>query len=280
MLNRRHFLSALSASAITSAAAGAGSAAAQVPPLQNKVLPQTLNLKLNGTYPHDEKAFTQGLFYRSGFLYEGTGQYGFSELRKTEIKTGKVLMNVSLPQKYFGEGIALVDNRIYQLTWQEHSCFVFDADTFELKEQFRYSGEGWGLTFDGEHLIMSDGTASMRFFAPKTFKEIRKVPVYTKNKNGKKMPIQRLNELEYVHGEVWANIWQENSIARIDPKTGEASGFIDCNGLIPAALKDELSGPVMQRNRVTNGIAFDAEKDTFYITGKYWNVLYELEIVK
>ena len=272
-MHRRNFIAAV-------VSAVAVSAAAQDKPPEKQPLDKILNLKLNGTYPHDEKAFTQGLLYHNGFLYEGTGQYGFSELRKTDIKTGKVLMRVALPKKYFGEGITLVDNRIYQITWQEHTCFVFDVDTFELKEQFRYAGEGWGLTFDDKHLILSDGTAILRFYAPNTFKEVRKLPVYVKNKNGKKIPQENLNELEYIHGEVWANIWRENVIARIDPLTGEVIGYIDCSGLIPAALKNELSAPLHQRERVLNGIAFVPETETFYITGKYWNVMLELQIIR
>lgn len=240
-----------------------------------------LNLKVVGSYPHDTNAFTQGLVFEDGFLYEGTGQYGESTLRKVDPTSGKVLKQISFPKQFFGEGIEIVGDRIYQLTWQEGYCFVFDKSTFKLVEQFRYSGEGWGLAYDGEQLILSDGTSTLRFMDPKTFKQKGKIQVTDRDpKTNKQILIKNINELEFVRGELWANIWQSTRIARIDPKSGKIIGWIDGSGFVPEELKNELNGPTWKRDRVLNGIAFDAEKNRVFLTGKNWPILYEIEIVE
>lgn len=245
-----------------------------------KPLPNVLNFKFIASHPHDEKAFTQGLVIRDGFLYEGTGQYGTSSLRQVDVKTGKILKKIDMPKKFFGEGIEIVGDRIYQLTWTSGYCFVFNKDNFELVETFRYPGEGWGLAYDGERLIMSDGSATLRFIDPKTFKQKGKVQVVELDpKTKKSILVQKLNELEYVRGEIWANVWQSNEIVRIDPTSGKVVGRIDCSAFIPDKLKRELTGPIGQRDRVLNGIAFDRATDSVYLTGKYWPVLYEIKIV-
>ena len=239
-----------------------------------------LQLKTIATYPHDNQAFTQGLFYENGFLYESTGEYGASTLRKVEPSTGKVVQRVPLRPQYFAEGLERIDDRIFQLTWQEGYCIVYDKETFEFKGHFRYSGEGWGLTYDGEHLIMSDGSSYLRFFDTRNFKQKRKLQVLDRNAQTKKtVPIKNMNELEFVRGEIWANIWQSNNIVRIDPKTGEVIGWIDCSVFVPEQYKAELAGPVHGRNHVLNGIAFDPNTNKLYITGKKWPVLYEVQIV-
>lgn len=240
-----------------------------------------LNLQVVGSYPHDSKAFTQGLVYEDGFLYEGTGQYGQSTLRKVDPTTGKVLKQILFPKRFFGEGIEIVGDRIYQLTWQEGYCFVFDKSTFKLIEQFRYPGEGWGLAYDGEQLILSDGTPTLRFMDPKTFKQKGNVQVTDRDpKTSKTIFVQNINELEFVRGELWANIWQSTRIARIDPKSGKILGWIDGSVFVPEELKSELSGPTWKRDRVLNGIAFDDEKNRFFLTGKNWPILYEIKIVE
>ncbi|MDR0869241.1 MAG: glutaminyl-peptide cyclotransferase [Planctomycetaceae bacterium] len=236
-------------------------------------LPKTLSMKITATYRHDNKAFTQGLFYSGGFLYESTGNYGASTLRQVEPKTGQVRKRVSLPKQFFAEGAALVDDKIYQLTWQEGYCFVYDKETFQLTQQHRYRGEGWGLTFDGTHLILSDGSDTLTFYEPKTFKKVRTVKVAgTPPATKKTQPVKNLNELEYIRGEVWANIWHSHFIVRIDPKTGSVNGWIDCAGFVPEEFK------AGQTENVLNGIAFDAATDTVYVTGKNWAVLYEIKL--
>ncbi|MDR2437996.1 MAG: glutaminyl-peptide cyclotransferase [Planctomycetaceae bacterium] len=247
------------------------------PPQLSKTEP--LILKIVAVYPHDNKAFTQGLVFNEGFLYESTGNYGGSSLRKIEPATGKILINIPLPKQYFAEGLELVDDKIYQLTWQEQTCFVYEKSTFKLIGQFQYHGEGWGLAFDGEYLILSDGSSILRFFDPKTFRQKRQLHVTDRDtKTKKSVPVKNLNELEFVRGEIWANVWQTTRIVRINPQTGEVIGWIECSSFVPKEYEKELRGPLFQRDNVLNGIAFDSETNHVFITGKNWPLLYKIHI--
>jgi glutamine cyclotransferase len=228
--------------------------------------PASYTYRVINTYPHDRNAFAQGLIFSDGILYEGTGLYGRSSLRRVDLETGQVLQFLPLPPQFFGEGITLFGNQIIQLTWKANTGFVYDKDSFELEKSFGYPTEGWGITHDGERLIMSDGTANLYFWDPETFAEIGRVEVY--DNNG---PVVRLNELEYINGEVYANVWQTNLIARIDPATGRVLGWIRLDGLLTA---EDLSEPV----DVLNGIAYDAENDRLFVTGKFWPKLFEIEV--
>ncbi|GIV85068.1 MAG: glutamine cyclotransferase [Candidatus Roseilinea sp.] len=219
-----------------------------------------------GTYPHDPTAFTQGLVYADGVLYESTGLYGRSSLRRVALETGEVLQRHDLPAEYFGEGLTLFDGRLIQLTWQNHTGFVYDAASFALQQTWAYPTEGWGLTHDGAHLIMSDGSATLRFLDPTTFQVQREVLVTDGGR-----PVVRLNELEYVNGEVFANVWQTDRIARIDPKTGRVLGWIDLSGLL---APEERRGA-----DVLNGIAYDAQDGRLFVTGKLWPKLFEITLV-
>jgi glutamine cyclotransferase len=222
--------------------------------------------KVVHSYPHDPDAFTQGLFFHEGFLYEGTGLRGRSSIRKVELETGKVLQQVDLPGEVFGEGITLWGDRIIGLTWQEGIAFVLDLKTFKLWRKFNYAGEGWGLTHNDRELIMSDGTPELRFLDPLSFKELRRVKVTAGGQ-----PIDQLNELEWVEGEVFANIWQTDRIARINPKTGNVAGWIDLAGLLPQRRSSD---------DVLNGIAYDATKKRLFVTGKLWPKLFEIQLTK
>ncbi len=217
------------------------------------------------TYPHDPTAFTQGLIFVDGALYEGTGLNGQSSLRRVELETGRVLQQRDLAPEYFGEGITLFGDRIFQLTWQSHVGFVYDRTSFAPVGTFSYPTEGWGLTHDGRRLIMSDGTATLRFLDPATLRETGSVEV--RDEHG---PVLRLNELEYVEGEILANVWQTDRIARIDPATGRVTGWIDLTGLKPATDR-----PI----DVLNGIAYDPATKRLFVTGKYWPSLFEIQVV-
>jgi glutaminyl-peptide cyclotransferase len=218
-------------------------------------------------YPHDPSAWTEGLAYENGFLYEGTGRQGQSSLRKVELETGKVLQEIDLTAQYYGEGIAIYGQEIVQLTWQQHVGFVYDKNSFALLREFDYPTDGWGITYDGQRLIMSDGTSTLHFLDPETFKEIGSVQVF--DDTG---PVVNLNELEYVNGEIYANVWLTDRIAMIDPQTGRVVGWIDLTGLLSA---EDLSQPV----NVLNGIAYDAEHDRLFVTGKLWPKLFEIRLV-
>ena len=220
------------------------------------------------TYPHDPDAFTQGLVYQDGIFYEGTGLRGRSSLRKVDPASGAVTQEIDLADQYFGEGITIFGDKLYQLTWQEDTGFIYDKDSFELLDTWTYPGEGWGLTTDGERLIMSDGTNVLRFLDPETLDETGAVSVTDPQGN----PVVRLNELEYVNGEVLANIWQTDWIARIDPATGSVLGWIDLSGLLPA---EDRTQPV----DVLNGIAYDPATDRLFVTGKLWPKLFEIDLV-
>src|SRR4030042_488797 len=219
------------------------------------------------TYIHDRDAFTQGLVYEDGVLYEGTGLKGRSSLREVELETGKVLQKLDLAAQYFGEGITIWGDEIIQLTWQSHVGFVYDKDSFELLHEFSYPTEGWGITHDGTRLIMSDGTSTLHFLDPESLEEIGSVQV--SDDNG---PVVRLNELEYINGEVYANIWQTYCIVKIDPETGKVIGSIDLTGLLSA---EDLTQSV----DVLNGIAYDAEHDRLFVTGNLWPKLFEIKLV-
>jgi len=221
-------------------------------------------------FPHDPTAFTQGLVYQDGIFYEGTGLRGQSTLRKVDPATGQVLTGIRLPDEFFGEGIAILGQRLYQLTWQENTGFIIDKDSFELLGTWRYEGEGWGLATDGQQLIMSDGTNELRFLDPSTLQEVGRVAVV----DADGQPVARLNELEWVEGEVWANVWQTDLIARIDPASGRLLGWIDLTGLLP----DE--DRAVQRVDVLNGIAYDAATGRLFVTGKWWPKLFEIELVE
>lgn len=217
------------------------------------------------TYPHDRRAFTQGLQYVDGFLYEGTGNHGQSWIRKVKVETGEVTQQRELAKEHFGEGIAIWRSELFQLTWQSGIGFVYDLKTFAPKRTFRYSGEGWGLTQDGTGLIMSDGTDVLRFVEPTTFKERRRVKVTALGQ-----PVPKLNELEYVKGEVFANIWMTDMVARIDPVSGKVTGWIDLSNLLTPAERAQTD--------VLNGIAFDAASDRLFVTGKWWPKLFEIRL--
>ncbi|MDR1483943.1 MAG: glutaminyl-peptide cyclotransferase [Planctomycetaceae bacterium] len=251
---------------------------AQNPAVVKTVL--KLELREVARHPHDAGAFTQGLFYENGFLYESTGEYKSSTLRQTEIKTGKTLLKVKLPDKYFAEGLHVIGDKIYQLTWREGYCFVYDKSTFKLIGQFKYRGEGWGLTGDGKFLIISDGSDQLNFVDPANFKSVRKIFVKDIDAKTKRpFPVRDLNELEYINGEIWANVWQSTQIVRINPETGEVIGRIEFAPFVPTEHRNEQNLRWGERRCVLNGIAFDPQKKRVYITGKNWNVIYEFEIV-
>jgi glutamine cyclotransferase len=217
-------------------------------------------------YPHDSAAFTQGLLYADGLFYESAGLYGQSTLRKVEPKTGAVLLEKRLDAQYFAEGLALLEGKLYQLTWKENTGFIYDPQDFRQLGTFSYPTEGWGLTTDGSSLILSDGSATLYFLDPQTLQTTRALQV---NLDG--APLDRLNELEYIRGEIYANIWYTDLIARIDPTSGEVVGVIDCG-----SLRDGEGAP--GPNDVLNGIAYDARGDRLYLTGKNWPWIYEVSL--
>ena len=221
-------------------------------------------------YPHDQNAYTQGLVYDNGELIEGTGLEKLSQLRRVDIATGKVRRVVRLPKHLFGEGVAVLGDRVYQLTWKSGTGFIYDRKTFKRLGEFRYEGEGWGLTTDGRYLIMSDGTPLVRYFDPRTFEEVGKIRV---THNGR--TIKAINELEFIDGEIFANLWKEDRIARISPTTGQIVGWIYLDGLLPAKDRARL-----KKNMVLNGIAYDAVGRRLFVTGKNWPKLFEIKLVK
>ncbi len=225
--------------------------------------------KVVHTYPHDKTAFTEGLFYQDGILFESTGEPGRSFVRKESLETGKVIQATDIPPDLFGEGIVAWKDRIYELTWQTQIGFAYDLKTLKPFAKFSYPGEGWALTHDGRRLIMSDGTPELRFLDPTTLKEQGRIKVTADGK-----PVSNLNELEYVKGEVLANIWQTNRIARIDPATGKVVGWIDLTGILPAAEIPPGNDGVL------NGIAYDAKGDRLFVTGKMWPKLFEIRLVR
>lgn len=225
---------------------------------------------VKNTYPHDPQAFTQGLFFKDGHLYETTGLQGRSTLRKVELNTGKVLQKKELASEFFGEGSAAVGNEIVSLTWTSHVGFVYDQKTFGLKRRFNYAGEGWGLASDAQRLYMSDGSNAIRVLDPKSLEEVRRIQVTAEGK-----PVNRLNELEVVDGQIYANVWGTDIIARIDPTTGNVVGWIDLTNLLPPAQRGTDS-----MDAVLNGIAYDAKHHRLFVTGKLWPKLFEIELVQ
>jgi glutaminyl-peptide cyclotransferase len=218
-------------------------------------------------YPHDPDAYTQGLIYRDGFLFESTGRNGRSTVRKVKLETGEIVQQHRVNQAYFAEGLTEWNGRLVQLTWQSNIAFVYDLLTFAPRQTFTFSGEGWGLTNDDQTFILSDGTAFLRFMARDTFKEIRRVAVTDGG-----AAVKDLNELEYVRGEVYANVWHADRIARISPQSGRVIGWIDLRGLMSTPYQ-------LDPEAVLNGIAYDAEKRRLFVTGKLWPKLFEIEVV-
>jgi glutaminyl-peptide cyclotransferase len=225
------------------------------------------NFRIIHSYPHDRHAFTQGLIYLDGHLYESTGIKGQSTLREEEIETGRIIRMQLVSDQYFAEGLTDWKDTLIQLTWQSHVALVYDRATFHLVRTFHYDGEGWGLTHDAKSLILSDGTATLRFFDPDTFKERGQVTVKDHGK-----AITYLNELEFIHGEIYANVWYSNRIARISPATGRVLGWIDLKGLIP---RDQLSSD----QAVLKGIAYDPGHDRLFVTGKLWPRIFEIAVL-
>ncbi len=263
--------------AVSALAVACGSSApapeAQAPPARaprasNAPVVEQYGYRIVRSHPHDPAAFTQGLTIADGQMYEGTGLFGQSSLRRVDLPTGGVLQRVELDSVYFGEGVAVVGDRIVQLTWQNGVGFVYDRKSFTKLREFRYPGEGWGLTYDGRRLIMSDGSDTLRFWDPETFEEQGRLRV----RDGDRA-IEHINELEYVDGALYANIWQQDRIARIDPKTGLVTAWIDMSNLLTAT----------ERSRgvdVFNGIAYDPKTKHFLVTGKLWPWVFEVELVK
>jgi len=223
--------------------------------------------RIVNTYPHDPNAFTQGLVFRDGVLYESTGLRGRSDVRRVELESGRVLARRTLLPLFFGEGLAVLRDRIYQLTWTSGVGFVYDRESMELVREFRYGIEGWGMTHDGERLIVSDGSEHLYFWDPETLQETNKLTV---RDGGRR--IANLNELEFINGEIYANVWMQDRIARISPETGKVLSWIDLTGILP--LADRRANV-----DVLNGIAYDEEKERLFVTGKLWPKLFEIELV-
>lgn len=256
-------LSAVVAAAASAASACAAAAPAEIPDCGPAGV---CGYRVVERYPHDPEAFTQGLVYRAGYLYEGTGLRGESTVRRVELESGRVLEQITLAPQYFGEGITIFGDRLHQLTFTAGVGFVYDSDGFALVDRFTYPGEGWGLTHDGSHLIMSDGTAELRLLDPHTYAELERIEVTDAG-----APVDRLNELEYINGEVYANVWQTDRIARISLETGQVVAWIDLAGLLGS---DRFAAGV----DVLNGIAYDAEGGRLFVTGKRWPWLFEIEL--
>ena len=241
-----------------------------------RVFPARFDLKLTKRRTRSTDSYTQGLVFEVDaetgreILYESGGRYGKSILRKIDLETGKILQEYRFSKRYFAEGIAVVDDRIFALTWRERACFVFDKKTFEKLDEFRYSGEGWGLAFDeaAGTLAMSDGTARIRVLDPTTFRQKRTFDVFYLDASGKKRELVNLNELEFVGGELWANVYQTNNVVRIDPTTGRVLQAVDFSKIVPESLRSSYE-------RVLNGIAFDGSKSRLFLTGKCWPTLFE-----
>jgi glutamine cyclotransferase len=228
--------------------------------------PAMYTYRVVNTYPHDPSAFTQGLVYHDGHLFESTGLHGESTLRKVRLETGEVLERRALDATYFAEGLTAWQDRLVQLTWQAGRGFVYDLASLDVVRTFEYTGEGWGLTHDGTQLLMSDGSSTLRRLDPGTFAERGRLAVRDRGS-----PVGQLNELEYVRGEIWANIWQADRIARISPETGDVIGWVDLAGILPA-------GERLQADAVLNGIAYDEAGDRLFVTGKLWPKLFEIRV--
>ena len=219
-----------------------------------------------GAYPHDPSAFLQGLVWHDGGFYESTGLEGRSTLRRVDFPSGNVVKSLPLAPDLFGEGLTLVSNRLIQLTWRSHRGFVYDRETFRLLREFQYDTEGWGITWDGTNLIMSDGSAALTYLDPETFRPVRRLPV---TMNGQ--PLANLNELEFIEGRIWANVWQTDWIVCIDPNSGQVDSFLDLAGILPAASR-------IGSEDVLNGIAFDPQAKRIFVSGKCWPTLFEIRV--
>lgn len=218
-------------------------------------------------FPHDRTAYTQGLAYHDGFLYEGTGLNGHSSLRKVRLETGEVIQRTDLSPEFFGEGITLFKNLVLQLTWKSQTGFVYTLNDFHVQRRFSYPGEGWGLTTNGRELFLSDGTAEIRVLDPGTFAEKRRLRVHDGS-----TPITQLNELEFVEGEIYANVWQTNRIARISPQNGRVLAWIDLTGLLSPVYR-------VEQDAVLNGIAYDSDRKRLFVTGKLWPSIFEIRLI-
>jgi glutaminyl-peptide cyclotransferase len=227
----------------------------------------TYGYEVVNTYKHDPKAFTQGLVFHEGFLYESTGQLEESTLRKVELETGKVLQKLDLPPDVFGEGMTILNGKVYQISWKNGRAWQYNLEDFKLIKEFQYAGEGWGLTHDGKNLLMSDGTHIIRVINPENFETIRTIIVFRENG----LPLMQLNELEWVKGEIWANVWQDSKVARINPENGKILGWIDFTEMTKSEVRDP-------GNDVLNGIAYDEKTDRIFITGKLWKKLFEIKL--
>jgi glutamine cyclotransferase len=236
--------------------------------IYSDIVPEKNGYKIINSYPHDRDAFTQGLVYDKGKLLEGTGQLSGSSLREVELETGKVIRQHNLENKLFGEGITLYSDRIYQVTWQNKVGFVYDRSTFNLKNKIEYSTEGWGLTTIDNKIVMSDGTNILYFYDPEMFTVVSRIEVYDNEKK-----VDSLNELEFINGEIWANIWMSDLIARIDPKSGKVIAYIDLKGILPDSERNSDTD-------VLNGIAFDKTEGRIFVTGKKWPKLYEIRLTE
>lgn len=231
--------------------------------------PEKIPYKIINVYPHPPRSFTQGLAFENGFLYEGTGQYGLSSLRKIRFETGEILKEVSLPNNLFGEGITIYKDRIIQLTWLSRIGFVYDKNSFRVLDSFRYplAIEGWGITTDGKHLIMSDGSNRLYFLDPESFEVKKKLDVFDH-----RGPVQKINELEYAGGVIYANVWQSDHIIAIDLDSGRVTGIIDLSEIVPKQYRNHA-------DYVLNGIAYDPGKKRFFVTGKMWPRVFEMELL-
>lgn len=261
-------LPALMASSMAAACAGEQADknvnAMPVPPATRT---PTYSFEVVRTYPHAVDAYTQGLLFHEGRLFEGTGQYGESDIREVELESGRVIRKRELSDSaYFGEGIVIVDDKLIEITWKSGVAFIYDWKSFEPKGQFKYDGEGWGLTWDGTSIIMSNGSPTIVFRDPKTFAATRTIEV---NDNG--TPVTKLNELEWVKGEIWANVYETDQIVRINPADGKVVGVIDLAGILPAVDRTT-------KTEVMNGIVYDAKADRIFITGKYWPKMFEIKL--
>ncbi len=228
--------------------------------------PPEYTFAIVNVFSHDTSAYTQGLAYRGGFLYEGTGRNGQSSLRKVRLQTGEVIQRVDLGSEFFGEGITIVKNKVLQLTWQSKIGFVYDLNDFHLLQKFSYSGEGWGLATNGHEVFLSDGTPVIRVLDPETFQEKRRLKVWDGSS-----PVDQLNELEFVEGQIFSNVWHSNRIVRISPQTGEVVGWIDLTGLLSPIYR-------LEPEAVLNGIAYDPIRKRLFVTGKLWPSVFEIRI--
>jgi glutamine cyclotransferase len=263
----RLLLALLSATLIAWAPAPSLRSVANQPPDPSQVPPALFaHVDVLGAYPHDPTAFTEGLVWYDGGFFESTGLNGESTVRQVAFPSGEVVRSVSLSSLYFGEGLTLVDDHLLQLTWRNQLAFIYDRDSFDPRGTFTYTGEGWGLTYDGTSLIRSDGTDTLTFLDPVSYQTTRTLPVTLAGK-----PLQMLNELEWIRGEIWANVWLTDLIVRIDPSSGAVTSVLDMTDLYPAKLRADT-------DNVLNGIAYDATTDRIFITGKRWPSLYEIQV--